>query len=472
MGNITVVQRKVNTGTIHPISVRYNHPAEVKGETLDYVVAVGQKCDERHFNKQKGRVEGVANAPEINAAIQSYVSRMERSVRNVTEAGKNPTASRVKAMFLSLPSVQAKVEKLIGSWKQEGLAKIQILQHELDDLEAAVEAKKLEIAAMNKEIGIGKEELLVNLIDEFITEKKQLSKNKKLAKRSKNSFADATEDSYLQLKKEINAWNTKLNIYSVTKKTLDDFESSLIELKYLNGTTFVYMQKFVAVLNHYKESYELTSDYKDYTCELPLKEENVIYLTKEELKAFREVEITHRNISSVRKQQEVRDLALLMAMTGLRFVDAHIKRTDIVNNTIVKAQQKTGSKVFIPFTDTMRDICEKYNYELRGKSVRNWNENFRKLLAKCNVPSLFEKITVMNYIGTLDVPDVRPKYMHCSAHTMRRTMINQCMLRNMRTDKITKMTGHKKFDVFQTYVDRNTNAYEMDEVFDYLLDEV
>lgn len=471
MANITVVQRKVNSGTIQPISVRYNHPAENKGEPADYIVAVGQKCDERHFNK-KGRVEAVAEAAAINEAIQAVVTRMERSLRNVVASGKNPTATRVKAMFLSLPSVAAKVERLIVNWKEDGLAKIEVLQRELDDLEAAVKAKKEEIAAVNTEIGNYKEELVVNLIELFIKDKQRLDKNKKSAKRSKNSFAGSTEDSYLQLMKCVKAFNPKLNIKEVTNKTLDAFEAYLVEKKYFNGTSFVFMQKFVAILNHYKESYDLSKEYKEYTCDLILKEDNVIYLNKEELKALREVDISHRNISSIRKQEEVRDLALLMSMTGLRFADAHIKRTDIVNGVIAKTQKKTGNKVYIPFTETMRLICEKYNYELRGKSPTNWNMNFRKLLAKTNLPSLFEDVTVMNYIGEDEVPDTKPKYMHCSAHTMRRTMINQCMLRNMRTDKITKMTGHKNFDIFQRYVDRNTNTDEMDEVFDYLLDEV
>ena len=47
-------------------------------------------------------------------------------------------------------------------------------------------------------------------------------------------------------------------------------------------------------------------------------------------------------------------------------------------------------------------------------------------------------------------------------------MINQMLLRGKRYDQITKMTGHKDFATFQTYVDRNTKAAEMDEVFNFL----
>ena len=159
-----------------------------------------------------------------------------------------------------------------------------------------------------------------------------------------------------------------------------------------------------------------------------------------------------------------------MSETGLRYADAALTRGDIKGNMIHKRQRKTGRFVYIPLASRVREILDRNDYQLRGKGVRNWNENFRKLLHATGVPSLMENVTVVNYIGDDDVSDTRPKWEHCSAHTLRRTMINQCLLRNLRYDKITKMTGHKNFDVFQTYVDSHTNADELDSVFDYLDD--
>jgi integrase len=311
----------------------------------------------------------------------------------------------------------------------------------------------------------------VELIDVFIANRIAIAKKKNTSKRSRTSFASSTSESYVQLQKEIMSWNPTLNIREVNQETLEEFESYLIGRRYLNSSTYVFMQKIEAVLNHFQDDYQLSKAYRNYSFELALPDDTVIFLTRAELKAFREVAIAHRNPRSVKKMNEVKDLALLMSETGLRFVDAALTRSDIKNGMIVKRQKKTGQPVYIPLTSRVKEILERHNYELRGKSVPNWNNNFRKLLAATEVPSLFEEITVKNYIGDEEVSDTRKKYDHCSAHTLRRTMINQCLMRNLRYDKITKMTGHKNFDVFQTYVDRNTNAEEMDSVFDFLNDE-
>ena len=118
------------------------------------------------------------------------------------------------------------------------------------------------------------------------------------------------------------------------------------------------MQKMVAIANHFQKEYNLNEDYKNYSFTLKLREENVIYLTTAELRAFRALPIHHVNPLSVKKQNEVKDLALLMTETGLRFQDAALTRGDIVNGMIEKTQKKTGHTVWVPFTERLRGICE------------------------------------------------------------------------------------------------------------------
>lgn len=471
MANITVIQRKVNKGTVQPLSVRYSHPCPTTGKNQDFIVAVGKKCDTRHF--KDGRVVGVADAPELNEAVQVVVTRMEKAKRSLEMGGHPLTVEHVKHFYHAMPVLAEKLERRYESFKEEGLSKIQVLEHELADLEAAVEAKKQEIVAVKLDIGIHKPVLFVELINSFIKAKTPAKVDGKAPvigrkQRKGETFAAKTADSYTQLIKEVTGWKKKVSIHDFNKKLLENFEAYLIGRKYLNGTTFVYMQKMVAVLNYYQAEYNLDTDYRKYTFALKMPEESVIYLTKDELTAFRNVSTDAKTPVSRKKLNEVKDLALLMSETGLRFIDSHITKRDIKHGYIIKEQQKTGNKVSIPYTSRIQAIVEKHNYELRGKGVTNWNKNFRKLLALCPVPSLYEEVTVTNYCGDEPVDDTRPKYMHCSAHTLRRTMINQCLLRNLRYDKITKMTGHKNFDVFQTYVDRDTKAAEMDSVFDYL----
>jgi hypothetical protein len=47
-------------------------------------------------------------------------------------------------------------------------------------------------------------------------------------------------------------------------------------------------------------------------------------------------------------------------------------------------------------------------------------------------------------------------------------MINQCLLRGYRYDQITLLTGHKDFQVFQSYIDRNSTLEKLDDAFNFL----
>lgn len=467
MAKITVIQRKVNKGTIQPLSVRYSHPCAETGKNKDYIVAAGVKCDTRHF--KGGRVVGVANAPELNADIQEVYTRMEQARRNVEMMGHAPTAERVKAAYINVPAIERKVGILRDQWKADGLSQIEVLEHELADLLAAVEAKKAEIVAVKIEIGTHQPEMISELIPVFIAHRNELKP--KNAKRGKKTFSKSTQYQYEQLRNQLLKFNPRLSIRAIDKKMIEEIESYFVEERYLNTSTFTLINKLVAVLNHFQPEYGLDKSYKDYTFDLPMREESVICLTTEELTAFRKADFSHKHPLAQRAGDKVKDLALLMSETALRYSDSAITRTDINGGYIIKNQQKTGGRVQIPFTDRLRVICEKYDYKLKGGKIDGFNATFRRLLSMLNVPSLHEEITVMNYCGTEEVPDTRKKYEHCGAHTLRRTMINQCLIRNLRYDKITKITGHKDFETFQTYIDRDTKAAEMDAVFDFLNDE-
>ncbi|OON67913.1 hypothetical protein B0919_14670 [Hymenobacter sp. CRA2] len=384
--------------------------------------------------------------------------------------GAQPYAERVKHYYTTIPGFNETVKEMFDEWEEEGKSQIEILEHEIELLLKQVEEKRNEIVKIQKEIGTFQPENITLLIDRFI-EAKHKAKPKNTDAKAKNSFAAGTENTYLHLKNTLAKFQVDISIRAFDKNTMEEFEAFLVKERFYNSTIKVLMDKLGAVLNHFKEEYGLSNDYKKYSFNLPLKDESVIYLTTEELKAFRNVNTHHLNGLTRRAQERVKDLALLMSETALRFVDSQIARADIQGGYIIKTQKKTGGKVYIPFTDRLKSILEKYDYNLKPGAINAFKGTFRRLLKSLDMPSLNEEITVWNYIGHEQVPDTRPKYEHCGAHTLRRTMINQCLIRNLRYDKITRITGHKDFDTFQRYADRATKAAEMDSVFDFLNEE-
>ncbi len=471
MGNISVTVRKVNKGIEKPLYVRYNHV--VKDGTNDYFVPVGISINPLHL--KDGRCVDADYAPEVNDKIQAIVSSLEKAVRLAKAGGTEPTASRVKQMHIALPALTNHNERIASDWQEFGKSKIEVLQHEIEELRATIATKEAQIVQIQIQTGTYRTSNLVELIEKMIHARtksadevssggKRAKRADKEAKLTANTIA--AYNTFLNVVKE---WNSNQTIETVDKKVFESFQAFCIKQKYYNNTINLFMQKFGSTMAYYQKQYELTDDYKKYVFDLPLREEQVIYLTSEELKAFRNVEFKHWNSRAVEKYKMVKDICLIMSETGLRLRDAQLSKGDISNGNIVKRQAKTNGKVVIPFSERVKEICERNNWKLKVGNTGYFNDAFRTMLSLCtDVTSLFEEITVVNYSGHNKIETTKPKWEHCSAHSLRRSMINQCLLRNYRYDQITKMTGHKDFEVFQSYVDRSSNLEMLDAAFDFL----
>lgn len=470
MAKITVIQRKVNKGTEQPVYVRFN-------ADKDWFISTGKIVAPTHF--KNGKVVNCTLAPEANDAVQLIVSRLEKAVRDLTSAKQEVTVESVKQRYNTQPSVAKKIENLFADWTEEGKDKLEVLTHELKELQHKVLLKEAEIVEVQKQIGIYKPTDFAQLITNMIklrTKSKEAAKSiviKRNRKDKSTKLSASTIAAYTTLLDNIVAWNTKLkrvlHITEINKQTVEDFVEYLIEQKYYNNSIVLLIQKFNSTMAYYKESYNLSDNYKAYTFDYPLKEENVLHLKTVELKAFRNLKYVPKNSAAASKYEKVKDMCLLMSETGLRLRDAELTKGDISDGYIIKRQSKTSGRVQIRYTSRIQHILEKYNFELKAGNTGYFNTAFRKMLSMCtNVPSLFEDVTIVNYSGHNRIEDTKPKWEHMTAHDLRRTMINQCLLRGMRYDKITKMTGHQDFLSFQGYIDRDTTMEEMDDVFSYL----
>jgi integrase len=464
MATPKVTQRKVNAGIEQPVYIRYSYP-EPSGKNKDYFAPVGISIAPALL--KDGRVVGDLAAPELNAKIQAVLSRMEQAIRSASSGGRKPYANAVKAEFKFWKDVAPKASRLVAELKALDKSEVETLQYEIEELLSQVEEKRAKIVEVQKRLGTYQPELLSTLIDDYIKHRNSL-KPKNTEKRAKKSFSTSTQSQYMQLKIQLQKFNPTLSIRTIDKAMMEQIESYFVGERYYNSSTFTLINKLLTVLNHYQPLYSLSKSYKDYSFELKMRDESIIYLTTEELRAFRHVSTAHKHPLAQKAADKVKDLALLMSESALRYSDSAVTRSDIKNGYIVKDQKKTGGAVYIPFTARLQAICEKYDYKLKGGKIDNFNATLRRLLSSLPVPSLRMETTVTNYIGTEKVEDTRPKFAHCGAHTLRRTMINQMLLRGKRYDQITKVTGHKDFETFQTYVDRDIKVAEMDEVFDFL----
>lgn len=176
-----------------------------------------------------------------------------------------------------------------------------------------------------------------------------------------------------------------------------------------------------------------------------------IYLTKEELTAMMEADISH-----LTKLHEVaRDIFMVGVYTAQRVSDYNniapeniIVRLD--GSTIIRVRQKkTGAWVSIPVKDELKQILKKYDYRLPHVTEQLINLYIKEV---ARVAGINEMVTVESTAGGLVTLQMRPKYELVQSHTARRTGATLMYLAGMDVFNICMMTGHSSIAMLKKYI--------------------
>lgn len=198
-----------------------------------------------------------------------------------------------------------------------------------------------------------------------------------------------------------------------------------------------------------------------------------IYLTKEELLALYEMELSGL-------EEMVRDVFLIGCYTAQRFsdysrIDEHCIGTTPKGTRVIKlAQVKTKAKVVIPILDPkLETLLKKYNYNVPCLNDVVFNRYIKVICHRLSerVPSLAakertklnKKELIREQIARKDSKElfeydeqgfpIKPRWELVSSHTARRTAITNMFLSgNYTTGQIMHVSGHKKEKTFYNYI--------------------
>jgi integrase len=151
--------------------------------------------------------------------------------------------------------------------------------------------------------------------------------------------------------------------------------------------------------------------------------------------------------------------------TGLRFQDLtsiserNIKR-DGDREILEFITNKTGERVVIPLSKTVKEIVRKYNYQL-PKAICNQKFNaYLKFIGER--AGLTDIVETVKTVGGSKQTFVFKKFELITTHTARRSFATNAFLDSMPTGMIMRMTGHKTEQVFRSYInvsqEENANA--------------
>ena len=181
------------------------------------------------------------------------------------------------------------------------------------------------------------------------------------------------------------------------------------------------------------------------------KDVDSVYLTKEELRAMMEADISH--LSPL--HELARDIFMVGVYTAQRVSDYNnIARENIVvlpdgEMMIRLRQRKTGTWVSVPVKEELREILVKYDYRLPHVSEQSINSCIKEV---ARVAGIDGPVTVESTSGGVSVMQTRPKYSLIQTHTARRTGATLMYLAGMDVFNICYVTGHSSIAMLKKYI--------------------
>lgn len=202
-------------------------------------------------------------------------------------------------------------------------------------------------------------------------------------------------------------------------------------------------------------------------------EVDAIYLTKEDLEKICAVDLSKEEPTFAL----ARDIFMVGCWTAQRVSDYNnIKKEDFESYTrkfvveqedpknpgkkkdVVKTeevtylnvrQQKTGAKVAVPVSSQLKEIMERYDYQLPHYSEQTLNEKIKYVGKKAGIDDMIEIATTKG--GVLKSEKFH-KYELITSHTARRTGATLMYLAGLDIYDIMKITGHASPQMLRKYI--------------------
>ncbi|MBO6078377.1 MAG: phage integrase SAM-like domain-containing protein [Bacteroidaceae bacterium] len=238
------------------------------------------------------------------------------------------------------------------------------------------------------------------------------------------------------------------------------------------------------------EGYHHSAIYKDKRFKDTRVEADSIYLTKEDLDAIRDVDLTGEQPGYTL----ARDIFLIGVWTAQRVSDynnldsKNVKEYNVrtiedvpdpenpgktkaivvekTKKVIEIVQKKTGAKVYVPCSTELLQILEKYDYNVPHLTDQKVNEYIKEV---AKMAGLDEEIRIEYVKGGQKHVDFVPKWRMVHTHTARRTGATLMYLSGMEIYDIMKITGHTTPLTLKRYIkaDELEVVQKMVQKYDY-----
>tara|TARA_R100001377_G_scaffold54623_1_gene32256 strand:- start:283 stop:1470 length:1188 start_codon:yes stop_codon:yes gene_type:complete len=305
----------------------------------------------------------------------------------------------------------------------------------------------------------GKALTIARLKDEFNTKKKDLfyctdyfdSFIKERIKNNDVSLSRIKRYKTIQNKLvEFEALNKiRYKIIDLDQFFYNDFIIYLRENYNLFDNTMLAYIKVIKTFLHWLEfkGIQVNNDYKNV--KISTHETDDVALTTEEIHLIESAVLTESN-------DKIRDLFLIGVYSGQRWSDYSIfDKSDVRGKFLHKRAKKTKAVSLIPLHDKLKNLLNKYNWNLPKITSQNFNKQIKKICKKLRIDNDVKKTS---FQGNKELIEVKEKWELIGTHTARRTFITIASLKSIPDKVIMDITGIKDSKTLQKYKKTNKQA--------------
>ncbi|WP_216726454.1 tyrosine-type recombinase/integrase [Hymenobacter siberiensis] len=429
--------------------------------------SMGVTVNPKHFNSTTGRVSSKdAQFIEKNERIQQRTDEFQAAIRDVEMFGQPVTKATIDAIIQSdndwkqqreselvgvhakgwqeVSENEARLAELREEMKQtrwlvwrdkyileEALPREERYQRMIHDLQqqlAALDAEAAEIrdqiTHIQEEAGFVSSALFVDKLNEYCK-----------IKLLNMSMQKQTVSNYKLIATAVNKFNPRLQLKDMDLQFFQDFQAHLVDRGVTNNSIRGMMTRIKGIYLYFADDLNLpTGFFSKFEQVKARKDENILFLTPEELAELESLPLKPR------VHQEVRQQFLFAVETGLRRSDYNITAANIKGREIVVTTQKTGKTVSIPATDKALQLFNEAGQNFRLIPESQFNQTLRLICQKMKTMQSESLKTLQ--VGSKVTTKSFKKWQRMTSHVARKTFVENAVAKGIELIAIAEWLGH------------------------------
>lgn len=317
---------------------------------------------------------------------------------------------------------EERTEQLIA-YKKQRLAE---MDEEADDIRA-------DITMMQEEAGLVSSATFAEKLEEYCK-----------IKLLNTTMQPQTVANYKLITTAVNNFKPRLQMKEMNLQFFQEFQAHLMARGVTNNSIRGMISRIKGIYKYFADDLNLpTGFFSKFEQVKATKDENVLFLSPEELAELKALPLT------ARVHREVRQQFLFAVETGLRRSDYNITAANIKGREIVVTTKKTGKQVFIPATDKALRLFNEAGQSFRLIPESQFNQTLRLICKK--MPSMQIDSIKNLQVGKKITPKPYKKWQRMTSHVARKTFVENAVAKGIELIAIAEWLGHADTQMLQKH---------------------